>query len=98
MANVDVATRKVTLPKDSDGTGFAGGSQVVLYNDDHNNYAYVVECLVGVFGHSRSVAEKITREAHEKGRAIAEVEDAVKANEHARQLGGMGLKVSVEGF
>lgn len=79
------------------GTG-VGGSQVVLYNDDHNEYGYVVNCLRTVFKHSESMAEKITNEAHTRGRAIAEVEEQEKAQAHAAQLGSMGLKAEVEGF
>ena len=80
------------------GGGLASGSQVVLYNDSHNKYDYVVQCLMAVFKHPESMARKITEEAHRQGRAIAEVEDAEKAHAHVAQLGSMGLTAAVEGF
>ena len=83
---------------DGDGGGLAGGSQVVIFNDSHNAYAYVVKCLMAVFRHSEAVAAKITEEAHRKGRAIAEVEEAEKAREHAQQICGLGIKAAVESF
>src|ERR1039457_6568394 len=82
---------------DGSGVGF-GNSQLVLYNDNHNEYGYVVGCVMSVFSHSKGVAEKITREAHEKVRAVAEVEDAEKAREHVAMLGGMGLQSEGETF
>lgn len=83
--------------KDGRGTGLCGG-QVVLYNDNHNTFEYVVSCLCSVFKHSGSLAEKIAMEAHNKGRAVAEVEEPEKAKEHAEMLKTMGLKAEAEGF
>jgi len=84
--------------RDSQGGGVGGGNQVVLFNDDINPFDYVVHCLMNVFQHPEGVALKITEEAHHKGRAIAEVEEADKAREHVQQLFGMGLMASVESF
>jgi ATP-dependent Clp protease adaptor protein ClpS len=84
--------------KESRGGGTAGGSQVVIYNDNFNTFDYVVKCLMVVFKHSESVAFKIANEVHHKGRAIAEVEEAEKAQAHAQQLCEMGLRASVESF
>lgn len=96
-----MATQTIQRPDIREGIGGGtgtGGSQVVLYNDDHNEYGYVVHCLMAVFNHPESMAEKITNEAHTKGRAIAEVEEQEKAQAHVAQLGSMGLKAEVEGF
>jgi ATP-dependent Clp protease adapter protein ClpS len=71
---------------------------VVLYNDDHNEFGYVIGCLMVVFRHSESLARKVATEAHEKGRAVAEVEEMEKAREHATMLGAMGLRAEAEGF
>jgi ATP-dependent Clp protease adapter protein ClpS len=42
------------------------------------------------------LAEKIMLEAHTKGRAIAEVEERKKAEEHAASLRSGGLQATVE--
>ena len=70
--------------------------QVVLYNDDISTFAHVVQSLQVVFGHVRNLAEKIAREVHEKGRAIAEVENRDEAVKHKQQLQTRGLTVEVE--
>lgn len=70
--------------------------QVILFNDDHNNAEYVVMCLMKVFGHNMAIAAKIMLEAHNRGRAIAEVEDKEKAQLHKDQLQSLGLTASIE--
>lgn len=70
--------------------------QVVLWNDDHNTMEHVVECLMRVFAHPLQLAQKIMREAHEKGRAVAEVEAESLAILHRDQLQSMGLTATLE--
>lgn len=70
--------------------------QVVLFNDDHNTVDFVVESLMQVFGHPVGLAAKIMMEAHEKGRAIAEVESETPARLHKEQLQSLGLTAEVE--
>lgn len=70
--------------------------QVVLYNDSHNSFEHVVKSLMSVFGHNGAIAQKVTMEAHTKGRAVAEVEEFEKAAGHKIMLGACGLKSDVE--
>lgn len=70
--------------------------QVVLHNDDVNTTDHVVNCLMRVFGHSRALAEKIMKEAHRRGRAIAQVEAEAEALLHRDQLIGYSLSATVE--
>ena len=70
--------------------------QVILYNDDHNTFEHVILCLMRVFGHGEQLAVKITMEAHNTGRAIAEVEAETPAKLHRDQLVSFGLTATVE--
>ncbi len=85
-------------PKDHDQSTPAAEDicQVILHNDDHNEAGYVAECLMRVFGHGEDLAVKIMMEAHQKGRAIAEVETESPAIQHRDQLRGFGLSSTVE--
>ena len=81
----------------TDETGEIGGMwQVVLFNDNHNEAGYVVQCLCRIFGHPQTLAEKIMLEAHRSGRAIADVEEKEKARLHKNQLQSCGLSATVE--
>ncbi len=70
--------------------------QVVLHNDDENDMAHVVGCLMAVFGHNEALAVKIMMEAHDRGRAIAEVEAGPPARRHRNQLRLLGLAATIE--
>jgi ATP-dependent Clp protease adaptor protein ClpS len=70
--------------------------QVLLYNDDHNTMEHVVTSLMQVFHHPEALAVKIMLEAHEKGRAIAEVESESPARLHRDQLQSYGLTATLE--
>lgn len=78
------------------GIGHDGLYQVVLFNDDHNEEDYVVQCLIRIFGHGFQLARKIMWEAHTTGRAIAEVEAGDEARMHCSQLRAAGLGSEVE--
>lgn len=43
---------------------------VVLLNDEEHTFAYVVEMLGKVFGHSQALALELALEAHGRGRAV----------------------------
>lgn len=73
-----------------------GMAQVVLYNDEVNDVRFVVSCLMQIFHHPHSLAVKIMKEAHEKGKAIAEVEEIKPATLHKQQLESFGLTAEVE--
>ena len=49
-----------------------------------------------VFGHPEPLAETIALEAHNTGRAIAEVEPRPDAEKHAAALLDRGLRAAVE--
>jgi ATP-dependent Clp protease adaptor protein ClpS len=70
--------------------------QVVLFNDDHNTMEHVVDCLARVFSHPVELAIKITLEAHENGKSIAEVESETPAKLHKDQLISLGLTAELE--
>lgn len=70
--------------------------QVILFNDHVNSCEYVVECLMTIFKHPMVLAVKIMLEAHELGRAIAEVESKELAIQHTAALIRAGLGAQAE--
>ena len=70
--------------------------QVILFNDDINECEYVIECLMAIFKHPLGLAVKIMVEAHELGRAIAEVESKELAIQHTAALIRAGLGAKAE--
>lgn len=70
--------------------------QVILHNDDVNFADFVARCLMRVFGHTEQLAYRIMMEAHNKGRAIAQVEGESEARLHRDQLQSFGLTATIE--
>jgi len=70
--------------------------QVILYNDDVNDIAYVIYSLIAVCVPSFSLAEKICIEAHESGRAVCFVDSKSKCLQVKNQLETLGLTCMVE--
>ena len=91
-------TKVIDKPVDvtDDATAIEGMWQVILFNDDHNAAEFVVECLMRVFGHNEQMAMKIMFEAHNTGKALAEVESREKAQLHKDQLQSYGLTATTE--
>lgn len=70
--------------------------QVVIFNDEVNTFDHVVECLVEIFTHSTGMASKLAWEAHNNGKAIAQVEAKTEAVKHKQQLVSYGITAEVE--
>ena len=78
------------------GMGLDGMCQVVLFNDNVNSFDHVIHCLMTVFGHSKAIAEKVAKEAHNQGKTVAEVEDYQNAMLHKSMLASAGVASEVE--
>ncbi len=44
-------------------------SELIVYNDDHNTFDWVIECFVEVLGHTPEQAEQLSLIVHYKGKA-----------------------------
>lgn len=45
-------------------------SQLVVYNDDHNTFDWVIQCFTEILKHSSEQAEQLSLIIHFKGKAI----------------------------
>ena len=63
---------------------------VVLHNDDHNNFAFVVTVLQKVFGYAIEKCVQLMLEAHKTGRAVVWVGSLEVAELKAEQVHGCG--------
>lgn len=65
-----MATRTLTKPDVEERTELARRWHVVLLDDDEHTYAYVIEMLGAIFGHSSSTAYRMAVEVDRSGRVI----------------------------
>ncbi|RLD17831.1 MAG: ATP-dependent Clp protease adaptor ClpS [Bacteroidetes bacterium] len=53
-----------------DETDVGAISELIVYNDDHNTFDWVIQCFVEVLEHSSEQAEQLSLIVHYKGQAI----------------------------
>ncbi len=72
------------------------GSQLVVYNDDHNTFDWVIKCFIEVCKHSQEQAEQLSLLVHYKGKACAKTDsfDVLKPMKDA--LCDRGLSAVIE--
>jgi ATP-dependent Clp protease adaptor protein ClpS len=63
---------------------------VVILNDEEHTFEYVIELLIKLFAHSLPVAEKLTWEIHNRGRAIVYTTHKEKAELKREQVVSYG--------
>jgi ATP-dependent Clp protease adaptor protein ClpS len=68
---------------------------VVLWNDDVNQMAYVVHVLRRIFGYSQEQAAALMLEAHNTGKTVVATEERERAEVHVVQLHGFGLQATI---
>lgn len=71
-------------------------SQLVVYNDDHNTFDWVIECFVKVLEHSPEQAEQCAMLIHFKGKAIVKTASFDELRPKKDALTEKGLSAVIE--
>ena len=72
-------------------------SELVLYNDDHNTFDWVIECLIDICDHTHISAEQISLMVHFNGKAIVKTAFYDKLKPLKDSLIDRGLSAVIEG-
>lgn len=48
-------------------------AELIVYNDDHNTFDWVIKCFMEICKHSMAQAEQLSLIVHYKGRAVVKV-------------------------
>ncbi|MEL6656986.1 MAG: ATP-dependent Clp protease adaptor ClpS [Bacteroidota bacterium] len=60
---------EVLVEDEVDDTGTGEPAQLIVYNDDHNTFDWVIKCFIEVLGHAQSQSEQLALIIHTKGKA-----------------------------
>ena len=71
-------------------------SQLVVYNDDHNTFDWVIECFVDVLSHSPEQSEQLAMIIHFKGKAIVKTASFDELKPKKDALTDRGLSAVIE--
>ena len=72
------------------------GFTLILFNDSHHDFEEVIAQVMKAAGYSRSKAESITMEAHNKGRAVVlsgELDQCLRAQNILEEI---SLRTTIE--
>jgi ATP-dependent Clp protease adaptor protein ClpS len=71
-------------------------SQLVVYNDDHNTFDWVIECFVEILEHSFEQAEQLAMIIHFKGKATVKTASFSELKPKKDALIDRGLSAVIE--
>lgn len=66
---LDTETEEVVIQKKATKSGKGHAARIIVYNDDHNSFDWVIQCFVEVLGHTHEQAEQLSFIIHFKGKA-----------------------------
>ncbi len=68
---------------------------LILHNDDHNTFDFVIDSLIEVCDHDPITAEQLTLIVHYKGKCTVKSGDLEELNPMSRAMTDRGLTVSI---
>ncbi|MFM8450711.1 MAG: ATP-dependent Clp protease adaptor ClpS [Haliscomenobacter sp.] len=77
-----------------DGTG--NQARLLVYNDDHNTFDWVIQCLIEVLDHSEEQAEQLSLIIHFKGKATVKTAPVSVLKPKKEALIDRGLSAVIE--
>ncbi len=76
------------------GTGDV--SQLIVYNDDHNTFEWVIRCFQEILDHTSEQAEQLSLIVHYKGKATVKTAPRAELQPKKEALTDRGLSAVIE--
>lgn len=70
--------------------------KIILHNDDHNSFEWVITCLMKICGHEYEQANQCAHFVHFKGECDVKYGDKEKLSVMKEKLQNAGLSVTLE--
>lgn len=70
--------------------------RLILHNDDHSTFQWVIECLIKVCKHEATQAEQSAHIVHNSGKCDVKYGDLETISEMKDKLRGAGLSATME--
>lgn len=97
MAHIhDVLEEEAVLVKEA--TTAREQSQLIVYNDDHNTFDWVIECFMDVCNHTFEQSEQLSLIVHFKGKATVKTGSLKELRPMKDALVERGLSAVIESF
>ena len=87
----------VSIEEELSDIGVGDHAQLIVYNDDHNTFDWVIECFMELLQHSSSQAEQLAMLIHFKGKATVKTAPKRILKPKKDALVERGLSAVIEG-
>ncbi len=91
-----VAVKEDTEVLVMDETDTGNKSELIVYNDEHNTFDWVIKCFVEIIGHTEAQAEQLSLIIHYKGKATVKVGTLQTLRPLRQALVDRGLSAVIE--
>lgn len=71
-------------------------ARIIVYNDDHNTFDWVIDCFMEILGHTSIQAEQLALIIHTKGKATVKTGGKEELLPQTRALQDRGLSAVLE--
>ena len=88
-----IKERTKPIENTEDQTGES--NYLILHNDDHNTFDWVLDTLIAVCDHDPITAEQLTLIVHYKGKCTVKSGDIDELEPMSREMTDRGLTVSI---
>jgi len=88
----------VVLDETRTDTGSGEAAELIVYNDDHNTFDWVIQSLIEILGHSPEQAEQLSLIVHFTGKATVKTAPKSVLRPKREALVDRGLSAVIEGF
>ncbi|MEL6123776.1 MAG: ATP-dependent Clp protease adaptor ClpS [Bacteroidota bacterium] len=73
-------------------------SEMIVYNDDHNTFDWVIQCFIEVCGHTFEQSEQLSLIIHYKGKATVKTGPYDELKPLKDELVSRGLSAVIESY
>ena len=88
---------EVLLEEDLEDTGMGEHAHLIVYNDDHNTFDWVIQCFMEVLNHTNAQSEQLAMIIHFKGKATVKTAPKQVLKPKKDALVDRGLSAVIEG-
>jgi len=88
---------EILLDEELADTGVGNQAQLIVYNDDHNTFEWVIQCFMEVLNHTSAQSEQLAMLVHFKGKATVKTAPKHILKPKKDALTERGLSAVIEG-
>ncbi len=95
--NTAEEVEEVVIEEEITDSGTGERAELIVYNDDHNTFDWVIQCFMEVLSHTLEQAEQLSLLIHFKGKATVKTAPKPVLKPKKDALVDRGLSAVIEG-